>query len=176
MKRLISTALFATGLVAFSAVALAQDCSDWNMGQLAGTYTMSGSGYIDLSKALPGMGLPSGLVPVFWVGATTLDPSGGGGGWLVMNAAGNQMTGTFVNKKYSLKPDCSLQATYSVKINELGITIGPSSRTEILVVKQGAFGMPVAVELHSVTNGTAPGTPPGALLDAGISYRISMKY
>jgi len=176
MKRLISTALLATGLVAVSAVGLAQDCSDWNMAQLAGTYTMSGSGWVDLSKALPGMGLPSGLVPIFWVGATTLDQSGNGGGWLVLNAAGNQMTGTFVNKKYSIKTDCTLQATYSLRVNELGVTIGPFSRTEVLVVKPGVFGMPGSVELHSITTGTAPGTPPGALIDAGVSYRISMKY
>jgi hypothetical protein len=43
MKRLVSLAQFATGLVAVSGVALAQDCSDFNMSQLAGTYTMSGS-------------------------------------------------------------------------------------------------------------------------------------
>lgn len=176
MKRLVTLALFATCLFAVSGVVLAQDCSDWNISQFAGTYTMSGSGYIDLSKALPGMGMPSGLVPVFWVGATTLEPSGGGGGWLVLNVAGNQMTGTFVDKKYSIKPDCSVQATYSVKINELGITLGPSSRIEIPVVKQGAFGGRADVELHGITTGTAPGTTPGALLDLGISHRISMKY
>jgi hypothetical protein len=63
--------MFAGCLVILSAAVQAQDCSNWSNWDLRGTYTMSGSGFIDLSKVLPGSGLPSGMIPMTWVGAHT---------------------------------------------------------------------------------------------------------
>ncbi|HUI54372.1 MAG TPA: hypothetical protein VLY04_05350 [Bryobacteraceae bacterium] len=173
----ISTAIWATCLLAIPATVRAQDCSAWNNMQLAGTYTMSGSGYVDLSKALPVPGMPSGLVPMFWVGATVFDGAGGATGWVSINAAGNQMTGSFVNKKYAIKPDCTIQVTYSLKINELqGLTVGPFSHLMVPVVKSGTLWMPADLELHMITVGASPGAPAGALVDSGVMYRISIQH
>src|SRR5690348_12385589 len=90
MKRLGSATMMAACILVFSGAARAQDCSDWSNWDLRGTYTMSGNGFVDLSKILPGAGLPSGAVPLFWVGAHTLNCAGGGTGWVFFNAAGSQ--------------------------------------------------------------------------------------
>jgi len=179
MTRQISMVVLATGLLGISAAVHAQDCSNWNNTHLAGTYTMSGGGSIDLSKALPGVpGMPAGLVPLYWVGATVFDGAGGATGWVALNAAGNQLSGTFVNKKYSIKPDCSVQVTYSLKINELqGLVVGPFSHLMVLVVKNdNPWWYATSLELHTMTAGTTPGTPPAPLLDSGVMYRISMQH
>ena len=178
MKRFVSMAVFATCLLSISAVVRAQDCTDWNNHHLQGTYTMSGSGSIDLSKALPGIpGMPVGFVPMFWLGTTVFDGVGGATGWIALNAAGNQMSGTFVNKKYSIRPDCSILVTYSVKSNELqGLTLGPFTHLMVPVAKLGTWSMNVGLELLMISVGTAPGTPAGPILDSGIMYRISMQH
>jgi hypothetical protein len=170
VKRIVSPAILIACLLAASSVAWAQDCTLWNNGQLAGTYTMSGSGFVDLSKMLPGMGLPSGLIPMTWVGAFTMDPSGGGTGWVSFNAAGNQMNVQLVGKKFSMNGDCSIQESFSMKIKELGITVGPVYRLLVPVTK------PDGLELQMIFLGTPPGTPAGPALDLGVAHRISRQY
>ena len=53
----------AAGILTFLPALRAQDCSNWTNFDLRGTYTLTESGFIDLSKAFPGSGLPSGLSP-----------------------------------------------------------------------------------------------------------------
>jgi hypothetical protein len=176
MKRIAWLAISGAWLLAVSPTVRAQDCSGWNNWDLRGTYTMSGSGWADLSKLLPGSGLPSGLVPMSWVGAHVWDGAGGGSGWISLNAAGNQMNAQFVGLKYSISSDCSIQVSFSLKVKELGITIGPIPR---LMVPSGArldMGRNAeALELHMIVQGTAPGAPTGPGLDLGVSHRISMQ-
>jgi hypothetical protein len=170
MKRLVSVTMVATCLLVFSPAVTAQDCSNWSNSTVQGTYTMSGSGFIDLSKVLPGMGLPSGLIPMSWVGAHTYDGSGGGTGWVSFNAGGSQLNAQLVGLTYAMQSDCSLQSTFSMKVKELGITVGPFPRLEVVVTKPGAL------ELHMILVGNGPGKPPAAGLDLGVAYRISTQY
>ena len=180
MKQIVSVAVFGAVLLASPPIG-AQDCSALTNYDLRGTYTMSGSGYMDLSKFLSGIPglppLPTGFVPFSWVGAHTWDGVGGGSGWVSLNVAGNQMNASFVGLKYSINPNCAIDVSFSMKINELqGVTVGPVSRLMVPVMKQeGAWGMPPALELHMIFAGTAPGTA-GVGLDSGVSYRISMQH
>jgi hypothetical protein len=146
----------------------AQDCSNWSNYDLRGTYTMSGSGYIDVSKVFPTLGLPSGMVPMSWVGAHTYDGKGKGTGWVSINAGGNQMTAQMA-VTYSMQPNCSLKITFTMTIPELGITAGPFPRLAVV------NPTPSGLELNMILGGPAPGTP-GAGLDLGASHRISMQY
>ena len=180
MKRAISVAIIAACFLTISAVAQTQSCSTWTNYDLRGTYTMTGSGYIDLSKALSGIPglppMPSGLIPMSWAGITTFDGAGNGSGWIVFNAGGTQMSASFVNKKYSLQPDCSISVTYSAKINELnGLTVGPFAHLMVAVVKPAGTSMAQALELHMISMGTAPGAPTAPVVDTGVAYRISMQ-
>ena len=169
MKRIVFATTFAVCLMTVVAPAWAQDCSNWNNSYLAGTYTMSGSGYVDPSRFLPGMGLPSGAVPMFWVGAFTLDGSGGGSGWVSSNAGGSQLSTQLVGVKYSMQPDCSVQMSFSSKIKELGVTVGPIQRLMVVVPKPGTLEL----ELHMIVVGSGPGQPPGSQFDLGVAHRIS---
>ena len=180
MKRLISMAMFVACLLAASAVVRAQDCSNLTNYDLRGTYTMSGSGWVDLSKFLAGIPglppLPTGFIPMSWVGTFTLDGAGGGGGSISFNGGGNQMSASIVNKKYSIKPDCTIQESFSLKINELpGVTVGPITRL-VVPVLEALWWMQTQLELHMIWQGTAPGTPTGPVVDSGVAHRISMRY
>ncbi|MGB7721191.1 MAG: hypothetical protein WBL65_14890 [Bryobacteraceae bacterium] len=183
MKRIVPVAMFVVSLLAISPVVRAQSCSNLTNYDLRGTYTMSGSGWIDLSKFLAGIPglppLPAGFIPMSWVGTETLDGVGGGGGSISFNGGGNQMSASIVNKKYSVQPDCTVQASFSLKINELPPSvppIGPITRLMVPVVKQeGPQLMPQALELHMIWLGTAPGAPTGAVVDSGVAHRISMQ-
>jgi hypothetical protein len=167
MKRIVSVILCAVCLPAVVPLVSAQDCSTWSNWDLRGTYTMAGSGWMDLSKVLPGMGLPSGLVQMSWVGAHVFNGAGGGAGWASINAAGSQMNAQFVGLKYSVSSDCSVQISWSLKIKELGITIGPFARFGVIV------WTPQALEIHSLLMGAPLGTPSSGGLDLGVSHRIS---
>ncbi len=169
MKRIVSAAMFVTGLLAVVPVVGAQDCSQIRNWDLRGTYTGSSSGWMDPSKILPGMGLPSVLAPATNVGAFTLDGAGGGSGWIASNIGGSQMNLLITSMEYSMNSDCSVQMTWSLKIKELGITIGPYSRLGVIM------GKPDALEIHWMYVGTPPGAPTGAGVDLGVAHRISMK-
>ncbi|MBZ5624145.1 MAG: hypothetical protein LAQ69_36420 [Acidobacteriia bacterium] len=170
MKRFVSAMMFGACLLAASPVLRAQDCGNWINWDLRGTYTMSGSGFIDLSKVLPGVGLPSGPIPMFWVGAFTYNGAGGGTGWVSTNAGGGQMNAQLVGLTYSMKSDCSVQVAFSMKLTELGITIGPFHRLMVVVPK------PEALELHMIFVGSGPGKPPDVGFDLGVAHRISTQY
>jgi len=169
MKKMAFATMFAVCLMAVVAPAWAQDCSNWNNSHLAGTYTMSGSGYTDPSRFLPGMGLPSGAIPMFWVGAFTLEGNGGGSGWVSSNAGGSQMNVQLVGVKYSMQPDCSVQMSFSSKIKELGVTVGPFQRLMVVVPNRNGLDM----DLHMIFVGGGPGQPPGSQFDLGVAHRIS---
>ncbi len=178
MKRL-SMALFAACLLAIPAAVQAQNCSNLTNYDLRGTYTMSGSGYVDLPKLLQGIpGLPTGLIPMSWVGAHTYDGVGSGTGWVTLVAGGTQMTAKLTDLKYSIQPDCSVPASFSMQINELqGMKVGPFARIQVVVVKQeGMSWMPPAIEIHMILAGAAPGAPTAPGLDSGVAHRISLQY
>jgi len=165
MKSLVSFAVFAAWILAGPSGVRAQNCGAWTNWDLRGTYTSSGSGWIDLSKIVPA--LPSGTIPMSWAGAHTYNGTGGGSGWVSLNAGGVQMSITFVNLTYQMNADCSVAVSYSMKVKELNnATIGPVSR--VLVVG----GNPGALELHGISVGAGPGTP----VDRLSSQRISMQF
>lgn len=151
--------------------AKAQDCSNWTNWDLRGTYALSGTGYIDLSKAFPGANLPSGMSPFNWVGAQALDGAGGGTGWVSYNFGGNQLTAQFVGYTYSMKADCSVQVTFRLKFKELGTTGAPQTRINIVVPSPTG-----QLELDSIGVGTPFGTPAGASLSLDVKRRISLQY
>ena len=180
MTRLISVTMVNACLLAVVPVVGAQDCN-LTMADLRGTYTMSGSGSIDLSKALAGVPglppLPTGFAPMSWVGTQTFDAVGGGGGSVTVNGGGLQMSASLVGLKYSVGPNCIVQATFSLKVNELPPSvppIGPMTRLMVPVWTQAAWWVQ-ALELHMIFQGTPPGAPTGPLVDSGVAYRISMQ-
>jgi hypothetical protein len=184
MKRILSAAVFSAFLMAISPAASAQNCSSLSDYDVRGTYAVSGSGWIDLSKFLAGIPgvptLPTGFVPQSWVAAVTWNGAGGGGGWVSFNGGGNQMSAQLVGMKYSVKPDCSVQMTFSMKINELPQSVpplGPFTRLMVPVVNHdGMWWAPSAVEFDVIWQGTAPGTPNAPVVDSGAAHRISMQY
>ena len=145
------------------------DCSSLTNWDLRGTYAMYGSGWNDFSKVIttppPGVTLPSGSIPTNWVGASTFNGRGGGSGWVATNAGGMQFTFDLINLTYTVKPDCSVQTSFSVKIRELGITVGPIAR--LLVIA----GTPGQMEFFGILAGAGPGT--GG--DSMTARRISMQ-
>jgi hypothetical protein len=172
MKRFVSFMLFTTCLLALPPGVRAQDCSRWNNWDLRGTYTMSGSGWVDLSKLVPGLpGVPAVMIPMSWVGVDVWDGRGSGTGWVALNAGGTQFTVQLVGITYAMKADCSIQASFSMKIKELGdLVVGPFSRVYVVSGRPEAE----ALELHGMLVGVPPGAGPGTGLDLLVSHRISM--
>lgn len=164
MKNLVSITMLAACLLTLAQATYAQDCSSWTNYDLRGTYAMTGSGWIDLSKVVAS--LPAGTIPMSFVGAKTFNGLGGGAGWVTFNAGGAQFTADFVNLTYQVKSDCSVTATYSLKIRELGITVGPVSR--VLVVG----GTWAQLELLGIQAGAGPGTQ----VDNIVERRFSMQH
>jgi len=162
MKSLFSITLLASLLPLSSTIGKAQDCK-WTNYDLRGTYAMSGSGWIDLSKLAPN--LPSGTIPMAWVGTHTWDGRGSGSGWVVVNAGGVAMTIQLAGITYAVQADCSVLATYSMKIQQLGITIGPTSRLYVVSATQPSL------ELFGIQAGAGPGMP----VDLMTSRRVSMQ-
>jgi hypothetical protein len=172
MKRFVSGALFATCLLAASSVVGAQDCSNWANWDLRGSYTLSGSGYIDLSKTFPGAGLPSGMSPFNWVGGHALNGAGGETtpGWVVFNMGGYQINAQYVDYTYSMKANCSVLVTFRLKLTDLGVTTGVQTSLKVVVPKPGEL------QLDSITLGTALGTPAASSLGVEVMHRISMQF
>ncbi len=173
MRKRVSIPMFLACVLVATSVASAQNCSKWTNWYLRGTYTMSGTGYIDLSKVLPGLGLPQGPIPMYWVGAHTYDGQGGGTGWLVLNAGGSQMHTKLVGKSYAVQPDCSVQETFSLEIQETGATIGPFQR--VGVIAPTPYN-PWALDVYMILGGSEPGNPPAPAFDGGVAHRISLEF
>ena len=163
MKPFVSTRILAACFLAVTAVATAQECNTSNF-DVRGTYTASGSGWSDLSKLLPGA--PAGYSPVSWVGAVALNGTGGGTGWIAANEAGLPVNIQLLGLTYSVKTDCSVQMSFSMKIKELGVTVGPVSRTLVI------FGGAEPLEVRGIWTGAGPGTE----VDSFVGRRISMRF
>jgi hypothetical protein len=148
MKRILAAALLAACVVVSSPNAAAQ-CSD---ASLRGTYCLSCNGWADLSTLNPT--LPKGYVPASHIGVVKLDGAGGGSGWHASNMGGVPLTMDFVNLTYKVKDDCTVETTYSLKIRELGMTIGPMTR---ILVAIPAFSGGLDMEARGVNVGTGPG-------------------
>jgi len=167
MKRFVWIAMVAAGALALSPSIRAQDCGNWNNSHLRGTYTMSGSGWIDPSKVAPG--LPAGLVPMGWVVAAALDGAGRGKGWGSVNMGGVQINFDFTSMTYQVKADCRVTFAYSMKIKEFpGI---PESTQERIAVLMPRGGHGQDLELGIMVVGAGPGT----MIDSGVAKRISMQ-
>lgn len=81
MNRLLSLTMLAACFMASTPGSNAQDCSAWSNWDLRGTYTMSGSGWIDLSIVFPGVpGIPAGTIPMARAGAVSYNGRGAGTG------------------------------------------------------------------------------------------------
>ncbi len=166
MKHLVITILAACVLAALPSLT-AQDCSTYSSWDLRGTYTMSGIGWADLSKLNPAF--PAGWGPYSYVGAINLDGTRAGTGWLALSLGGMQVTGQFANLTYQVRSDCSVVYTYTVKIKEMPVTLGPDTRIAVIGSAKPAPGTP-DLELLFMTVGKGPGNP----VDLGTSKRISM--
>ena len=162
MKSLFSITLLASLLSLSSTIGKAQDCR-WTNYDLRGTYAMSGSGWIDLSKLAAN--LPSGTIPMSWVGTHTWDGTGSGSGWVVVNAGGLPMSIQLVGVTYAVQADCSVLANYSMKIPQLRVTIGPVSRIYVVSATQPSL------ELFGIQTGAGPGMP----VDLMTTRRVSMQ-
>ena len=128
---------------------------------------MSGSGWRDLSKISPT--LPTGMVPVAFVGMVTMDGRGAGTGWLNINMGGVQVTGTFLNMTYQVNTDCTFQVSYSIKVKELGVNLGPDSRS-FVIFPGGPNPGDRPLEAHGLLVGTGPSTT----VDIAVIKRISV--
>jgi hypothetical protein len=170
MKRFLAVSILAACVLALAPAIQAQDCSSLTNWDLRGTYAMYGSGWNDFSKVItappPGVTLPSGSIPTNWIGVYIFNGKGGGSGWIATNAGGMQLTLDLMNLTYAVKPDCSVQTSFSMKIRELGITVGPVAR--LLVIA----GTPSQMELFGMLVGGGPGT--GG--DSMTVRRISVQY
>ena len=156
-------------VLAFLPALSAQDCSSWTRWDLRGTYAQSGSGYIDLSKAFPGAGLPSGLTPYFVISAIAYDGLGGGTGWLAFNMGGYQVNAQYVGYTYSMQTNCSVQVSFRLKLTDLGITSGVQGSIKVIVPKRGGD-----LELRSIHVGAPLGGAPDPSLNLEEMHRISM--
>jgi hypothetical protein len=164
MIRLVQITILAAALVTVSPVVQAQDCSNWGNWDLRGTYAMSGSGWIDLSKLVSS--LPAGSIPMSWVGAVSYNGSGAGAGWVSMNAGGVQLSIRLIGLTYAVKADCSVQVNFSMQFKELpGVTVGPVARVLVIAGKGDAL------ELFMILGGIGPGSP----VDSALARRISMQ-
>jgi hypothetical protein len=177
MKRFVSVAILSACLLVLVPVARAQNCSNLSNLDLRGTYIMYGSGWLDLSKMLAGIPglppMPTGFAPMTWVGAHTWNGQGGGGGWVSINSGGMHMTAKFVNLQYSLQPDCSIQVSFFIKINELPAAVPPVGPIYRVMVPVWTHD---TMELHMIMQGAVPGAPTAGAVDSGVSYRVSMLY
>jgi hypothetical protein len=163
MRKLVSFTILAACALAVCSHVQAQACKDWGNWSLQGTYSMSGSGWRDLSKISPN--LPAGMVPVSYVGMVTVNGAGAGTGWINLNLGGVQVTGQFLNLTIQANPDCTIQSNYSVKVKELGITIGPESRFFV------SFPGRDQLEIHGLVQGTGPSTQ----VDLCVMRRITVE-
>ena len=167
MKNILKAVVFAVFVFGVVPLCCAQNCSGWTNFDLRGTYMHSASGWMDFSKLNPA--LPAGSVPFSMVGASFMDGQGVGSGWALINAGGVQLTTEMVDVKGEVKPDCSVVNTYSLKVKELGITIGPVTR--ILVIASPLHGNS-DLELYGIPMGAGPGTP----VDLSHAKRISLNW
>jgi len=150
MKKLAIVAAIAAAPLALCPHLKAQPCMSWTNTDIRGVYSMSGSGWRDLSKINPAA--PPGFLPGTFVGMVTLDGVGGGTGWLEANLAGTSVTAEFVKLTYQVKGDCTVLFSYFLKFQEFGITLGPESRLFVSMM-----GTPL--EAHGVVVDSTPASP-----------------
>jgi hypothetical protein len=166
MKHLLSMSILAAGLLLLAPAIQAQDCNNWSLSALRGTYTFTGTAWQDLSVINPV--LPAGYAPVSIIGAFTINSRGDVTGWALVNAGGLQFTSEFVNSQFSApKADCSFPISLSMKINEFGGVIdGPHSYAGVIA------GDGSALEIVFMMLGTGPGSH----VELDHAKRISMKF
>ena len=165
MKHLLSMSILAGGLLLLAPAIQAQDCSDWNLWALRGTYAFTATGWQDLSEINPA--LPKGYAPVSIIGAFTINRHGDMTGWALINAGGVQMTAEFVNSHFSApKADCSFPISLSMRIKEFEGVVGPYSYVGVIA------GDGSALEIVFMMLGTGPGSH----VDLHHAKRISMKF
>ncbi len=166
MKHLFSMSILAAGVLLLAPAIQAQDCSDWNLWALRGTYAFNATGWQDLSELNPA--LPKGYAPVSIIGAFSINGHGDMTGWSLINAGGVQLTAEFVDSQISApKADCSFPISLSMKIKEAGGAIlGPYSYAGVIAGDRSAPEM-VFMML---------GTGPGSHVDSSHAKRISLNF
>lgn len=165
MKHFLSVTALAAYALLLAPALRAQDCSNWTLWDTRGTYATTVSGWMDLSTLNPA--LPKGYAPFSSVSAFMNNGRGGGAGWALVNAGGVQFTVEFVDTKFGPpSANCLQPFSYSMRIKEFGVTIGPLSFPGVI-----AGDMP-ALEIFAMTTGTGPGSP----VQSGHAKRISFKF
>ncbi len=166
MKHLLSMSILAAGLMLLAPALQAQDCGNWGVWALRGTYTFTGTAWQDLSVINPV--LPKGYAPVTIVGAFSINGHGDVTGWALVNAGGIQLTAEFVNSQFSApKAECSFPISLSMRINEFGGVIdGPHSYAGVVA------GDGSALEISFMMLGKGPGSH----VELNHAKRISMKF
>jgi hypothetical protein len=151
MKRILAVALLAACVLALSPN-LAAQCSE---ADFRGTYCLSCNGWVDLSTLNPN--LPKGYVPASHIGVLKLDAAGHGSGWHTSNMGGLALTMDIVNLTYKIKDDCTVESTYSLKIRELGVTMGPVTRILVRTPSPSAYFPGQPTEMRGVNVGAGVG-------------------
>jgi hypothetical protein len=166
MKHLLSMSILVAGLLLLAPALQAQDCSNWSLWALRGTYSFTGTAWQDLSELNPA--LPKGYAPVSIVGAFSINRQGDVNGWALINAGGLQMSAEFVNSKFSPpNDDCRFHLSLSMKIKEFGEGLaGPYSYEGVIA---GDWSAPELVYMML-------GTGPGSHVDLQRAKRVSMKF
>ena len=165
MRHFLSVTALAACALLLAPALRAQDCSNWTLWDTRGTYATTVSGSMDLSTLDPA--LPKGYAPLSSVGAFTNNGQGGGTGWALINAGGVQLTIEFVDVKFGApRADCLQPFSYSFRIKEFGVTVGPLSFPGVIAGDMGAL------EIFAMASGTGPGSP----VQSGHAKRISLKF
>ncbi|MEK7409373.1 MAG: hypothetical protein AAB225_30275, partial [Acidobacteriota bacterium] len=92
MRSVLPVVAFAVCASVLAPGLVAQACND---AAVRGTYCLTCTGWMDLSKLVPGA--PAGFVPTAFVGVNKTDGVGRFSGWLVGNAGGVKLTLEFVD-------------------------------------------------------------------------------
>ena len=151
MKRVLAVALLAACVLLFSPN-LAAQC---NIGSFRGTYCLSCNGWTDLSTLNPN--LPKGYAPASHLGILKLDGAGHGSGWHTSNMGGLALTMDIVDLTYTVNDDCAVQTTYSLRIRELGVTMGPVTRVLVGVPSLPSGSAGYGMEMKGLNVGAGPG-------------------
>ncbi len=166
MKHILSMSILVAGLLLIVPTIQAQDCSNWSLWALRGTYAFSATGWQDLYEMNPA--LPKGYAPISIVGAFKHNGLGDVTGWALINAGGLQMTAEFVNSHFSApNGNCSIPISLTMKVKEFGEgTAGPYSYVGVIA------GDVSELEIAFMMLGTGLGSH----VDLNRAKRISMKF
>jgi hypothetical protein len=166
MKHSLSAIVLVTALLLIAPAIEAQDCSNWTVHALRGTYTFTGTAWQDMSVINPA--LSKGYAPVTIIGAFTINGYGDLTGWALVNAGGIPLTAEFVNSQVNdPKADCSVPMSLSMRMSEFGGAVDGPHPYVGTIAPHGP-----ALEIDFMMLGTGPGSH----VEFDHAKRISMKF